>query len=101
MTIARPKVVSIGNEHAGAQAALEHHRCRTQPSAAMIGSTRSSPRNGEMPACRRGRTDEKAARTARLPWARLMMRMTPNMKDRPHAIERVIAAEQNALDDRR
>ena len=34
------------------------------------------------------------------PWARLMIRITPNISERPQAKQRVEAAEQHALDDR-
>ena len=66
----------------------------------MTGSTMSSPSEGLR--CRTARpaaTEPKADSTARLPCARLMMRMTENMKRQAAGDQRVVAAEQHALDE--
>jgi len=60
--------------------------CNSQPTTAMAGVTMSKPRNGEMPNWSASTNRANAASTARLPCARLMMRITENMNDRPAAI---------------
>jgi hypothetical protein len=52
----------------------------------MTGITATSARNGEMLQWSARTHTKYAARTAMLPWAKLMIRMTPNMNERPHAI---------------
>ena len=61
-------------------------RCISQPSAPISGSTSASARKGDMPLRSTIAHTRKAARIARSPCARLMMRMTPNMNDSPQAI---------------
>ena len=60
-------------------------RWSPQPIAAMIGSTAMSAMKGEMSVKSAIRKIKQAARTAKSPWARLMIRITPNMNDRPQA----------------
>ena len=86
MTMARPNVVSSGTRTPARKLRSSIQRCRAQPMAAITGSTAMQRKNGEMSVVSAIRKTQTARReSARSPWAKLMIRITPNMKDRPQA----------------
>ena len=85
MTIDRPNVLRSGIRKPPRRLRSRMQACKAQPIAAMPGSTISSPMNGEMSASSASTYSANAARIARLPCARLMIRITPYMNDKPQA----------------
>ena len=85
ITIPRPKVVSKGMSMPERRLRSSRTRCRAQPTPNMTMSAKTRETISGKWVLSTSTQVRKAPRTARSPWARLMMRMTPNIKESPQA----------------
>ena len=85
MMMDSPKVTRIGGRIPRPSRRLRINAWSAYPSAAMSGTTSNRTRNGLTPRASTATTASNAARMLRSPWARLTIRITPKMRERPVA----------------
>jgi hypothetical protein len=80
-----PKVASSGVSSPVRRLRVRIPRCNAKPATPAAGRMTIRARNGLIERAATSEEVAKAATTARSPWARLMIRITPNISDRPEA----------------